>query len=284
MLEHAIGKDIRIETELEDDLPYIEADVTQMQQILMNLSVNARDAMNNSGLLFIGTRHIWMDEAACRNKENISPGNYIELKVSDNGMGVPDEIVPKIFDAFFSTKRAGQGTGLGLSVVKSIVLKHRGYIEVDSKLNHGTSFTIYLPIPEKYVQTSRLETSKDFPKGNESILIVDDEEEILKVAEKIFSDLGYRVRTAVSGMAAIENYRNDPADLIILDIQMPGIDGRETLSRLRQINPAVKALYVTGYAKPEVLSAIEQAKEAEVIQKPFSIQEMAKAVREALKT
>ena len=284
MLEHVIGKDIRIETELETDLPYIEADVTQMQQILMNLSVNARDAMTSSGLLFIGTRHVWLDENACRNKENITPGNYIELKVSDTGIGVPDEIIPKIFDAFFSTKRAGQGTGLGLSVVKSIVLKHRGHIEVVSKPGHGTTFTIYLPIPEQFAQASRLDTSRDLPKGNESILIVDDEEEILKVAVKIFTDLGYRVKTAVNGIAAIENYQSEPSDLVILDIQMPGIDGRETLKRLRQFNPDVKALYTTGYAKPEILSAIEQAKEADVIQKPFSIQELAKAVRKALAT
>lgn len=282
MLEHVIGKNIRIETDLEADLPYIEADMTQMQQILMNLSVNARDAMSGSGVLFIGTRHVWLDEKACRNKENIAPGNYIELKVSDTGAGVPEEIIPRIFEAFFSTKRAGQGTGLGLSVVKSIVLKHRGHIEVDSLINQGTAFTIYLPIPEGYAQASRLEASKDLPKGHESILIVDDEEEILKVAEKIFSDLGYRVRTASNGMNAVEIYRSEQADLVLLDIQMPGIDGRETLKRLRQINPVVKALYITGYAKPEVLSAIEQTKEAVVIQKPFSIQEMAKAVREAL--
>ena len=284
MLEHVIGKDIHIQTELEDELPYLEADLTQLQQVLMNLSVNARDAMNGSGTLHISTRQIWLDEIACRDKENLSYGNYIELKVSDTGTGIPNEIVTKVFDAFFSTKRAGQGTGLGLSVVKSIILKHRGHIEVDSRLNHGTTFTIYLPMPERYASARTLKEPTESPRGNESLLIVDDEEEILKVGEKIFNDLGYQVSTAVNGIQAIEIYRQNKIDLVLLDIQMPGIDGRETLRRLREIDPTAKALYITGYARPDLLREIEQNKEAEIIQKPFSIREMAKAIRKTLQS
>ncbi len=284
MLEHVIGKDIKIQTELEAELPYIEADVTQMQQILMNLSVNARDAIVGSGTLLITTRHVWLDERACRDKENLQTGHYVELKVSDTGSGIPEDILPKIFDAFFSTKHAGQGTGLGLAVVKSIVLKHRGAIEVHSTPGKGSTFTVFLPVMDRYAETSLAELSKDSPKGTERLLIVDDEVEILHVTDKIFSDLGYRVKTAESGTQAVEMYKESGFDLVLLDIQMPGIDGRETFRRLREIDPKVKVLYTTGYAKPEVISAIEQHREAAIVQKPFSIQELAKAIREALKS
>jgi CheY-like chemotaxis protein len=283
MLEHVIGKDIKIQTELEEELPFIEADLTQMQQVLMNLSVNARDAISGNGTLLIATRHVWLDERAVKNKENINTGNYVELKVSDTGSGIPEEVLPNIFDAFYSTKHAGHGTGLGLSVVKSIVLKHRGVIEVHSAPGKGAAFTIYLPILERYAEASVAEMSKESPRGNESLLIVDDEIEILHVTEKIFSDLGYRVQTAENGSKAVELYQQHRFDLVLLDIQMPGIGGRETLRLLREIDPTAKALYATGYAKPEVINAIEQANEAPIIQKPFSIQELAKAIRDALK-
>lgn len=283
MLEHVLGKNVRIRIQLENELPYVEADVTQMQQVLMNLSVNARDAMSGAGELLFTTRQVWLDGRSAGNLDQIVPGNYIELKVTDTGSGIPEELIPKVFDAFFSTKHAGQGTGLGLAVVKSIILKHRGYIDVVSKLNHGTTFTIYLPVSETYADTGHIMKTAESPRGSESILIVDDEEEILKVGKKIFGDLGYRIRTADNGLSAIDMYRKEKPDLVLLDIQMPGIDGRETLRRLREIDPAVNALYITGYARPELLNAIEESKEAEIIQKPFSIQEMAGAIRKALK-
>ncbi|KAB2878224.1 PAS domain S-box protein [bacterium] len=283
MLEHVIGKNITVEILLENGLPMIEADMTQLQQVLINLSVNARDAMSGNGTLLISTRKIRLEGKTISGLENVVPGNYIELKVADTGSGIPEEIVSKVFDAFFSTKGAGQGTGLGLAVVKSIVLKHKGYIDVVSEIANGTTFTIYLPISDSDRPERTVLVSEELPpRGNASILIVDDEEEILKVSKKIFSDLGYYVRTAQSGIKAIEMYRKNRADIVLLDIQMRGIDGRETLRRLREIDPNAKALYITGYARPEILSAIEQGNEAVIIQKPFSIQAMAEAIRKAL--
>jgi PAS domain S-box-containing protein len=282
MLEHFIGKNISIELHLDESLSAIDADMTQMQQVLMNLCVNARDAMRHGGVLSISTRKVTLDAAACKLRENLSPGNYLACRVSDTGTGIPADIVPKIFEAFFSTKETGQGTGLGLAVVKSIVLNHRGSIEVQSELNKGTTFTIHLPIGETSPSQKTADRIEESPKGIERILVVDDETEILNVCVKILSELGYKVLTASGGREALKVYREHAVDLVLIDIQMPGMDGRETLKQLRLINPAVKALYATGYANPEILKSIDQTREAGIIEKPFSINGLAKAIKQTL--
>ncbi len=281
MLDHFIGKNIKIELHLET-LPLIEADMTQLQQVLMNLCVNARDAMPKGGVLRIATRIVHLNEAACRFKENLSPGYHVEWRVSDTGCGMAQELISKIFEAFFSTKEVGQGTGLGLAVVKSIVLNHHGSIEVESLPDHGATFIIFLPIPQTQLEPILTDTMEDAPKGAGSILIVDDEEEILRVCTQLLSGLGYRVFSAGNGPDALTAYRAHPTDLVLIDIQMPGMDGRETLKQLRLINPMVKAMYLTGYASPEILKSIDRTREAEVIEKPFSTDELAKAIRKKL--
>lgn len=278
ILGRVLGKNIDIALRLDPSVGNIEADGTQMQQILMNLAVNARDAMPHGGRLTIATEKQMMDGV----NGNLKKGPAVRLTVTDTGTGISQENISKIFEVFFSTKPPGVGTGLGLAVVKSIVSSHGGTIDVTSELGRGTTFVIHLPI----IPAGEVVTTDQVPsihKGNhELILVVDDEEHLLVMYQNMLHALGYRCLAAGSGQAALGILEKNHVDLAIIDLQMPGMDGRSTAHLLRQIRPDIRFLYVTGYVPPEVLEAIESQKEARILSKPLTMEQIAGAIKEAL--
>ena len=283
MMRHVLGPNITIDLRLDPKPCMTEADATQLQQVLINLLVNARDAIGIRGIIRISVEPVEMTPEMGKSHGDLRPGSYIRMKVSDNGSGIAPEVLPFIFEAFYSTKKIGQGTGLGLAVVKSIVMKHNGHIEVVSENAHGSTFTLYLPVPQGYAWNQEPSVSSEYEHGHESILVVDDETDIRVMLERLLGDLGYRVTTASNGDEAIELFRKGPTDVVLLDIQMPGRDGRAVFHELQKISPNLRGVYMSGYAKPEIIQAIEESSEAIFMEKPFTIQDLSRVIREALR-
>jgi CheY-like chemotaxis protein len=255
-----------------------------MHQVLMNLCINARDAMPNGGTLTLATENISLDAAAAALHPGAKPGNYLCIRVADTGTGISPEQMEKIFQPFFTTKAPGKGTGLGLSTCQSIVKGHGGFIAVTSKENVGTEFKVFLPAanvvsPE---QTGISKTSLPAGKG-ERILVVDDEEGILAITRAALENYGYQVLTVTSGHAAIARFAENPAaiNLVLTDLDMPFMDGSATAAALRKIAPDVKIIIASGSEK-EIGDARRLAKAHAFIEKPFSIEDLLKTVHEVL--
>ncbi len=283
ILQHSLGKDIEIETELSDSPSYIYADEIQIQQVILNLSINARDAMPNGGILKFTLRNVFLDEDFTKKRPPLLPNYYVELIVEDTGTGIPDDIISKIFDPFFTTKESSKGTGLGLSVVYGIVSSHNGYIEVFSEVNKGTNFHIYLPLTQYQIDTIKANNENLIYKGNESILVVDDEELIAESLSSILSSLGYKVITTSDGLEAIELYKSNKIDLVILDIIMPKIDGLQVFQKLYEYDNNVKVLFMTGLADENKISTTNFVNQDNLIRKPFLINELSIKIRNILK-
>jgi len=275
-------KDIAIHMDLNRDLYPLEADPGQMEQVLMNLLVNAADAMSEGGNLFLKTANVTHREIQGDLYEP-GPGNYVLLSVMDTGIGMDQKTMERIFDPFFTTKELGRGTGLGLASVYGIIKGHKGYINVRSEVGKGATFFIYLPASEGEVE-ERTEKSEDILKGSETVLLVDDEKQILEVGEKILKTLGYRVLVADNGEKGVELYKTnrDQIDLVILDLIMPYKGGGETFDALKGIHPEVKVLLSSGYAmNGQTMEIMNKGCEG-FIQKPFSINELSQKIREIL--
>jgi two-component system cell cycle sensor histidine kinase/response regulator CckA len=275
-------KQIAIHQEVADDLFAIEADPGQIEQVLLNLFVNASDAMPGSGDLFLKTMnatHRDMTGKLYKPKR----GDYVVLTVTDTGMGMDKETMGRIFDPFFTTKEMGRGTGLGLASAYGIIKAHGGYIDVESVKEQGTTFTIYLPASEKEVQKT-IEAADKTIKGTGTALLVDDEEVILEVSRDLLVTVGYRVLTAGDGKEAIEVYRKrqDQIDIIILDMVMPNMGGGEAYDRIKEINPDVKVLLSSGYSIDGEATEILERGCNGFIQKPFRMNELAEKIGEIL--
>ena len=275
-------KEITIKTTLESNLLPVEVDANQIEQVLLNLLVNAGQAMPKGGLITIATSPVMLEERDAR-FHDISPGKYIKLTISDTGEGMDNNTMLKIFDPFFTTKAIGYGTGLGLAMVYGIVRNHSGAIYVKSELNQGTVFTILLPTTDKSISLES-EVPHTVEKGSETILLVDDEPMILEVGEAILAALGYTVLTAASGQDAIEMYSSSPngIELFIIDMIMPHMSGSELFDRLRRINPTVKVLLSSGYSINGQAREILNRGCDGFIQKPFSISQLSVKIREIL--
>jgi len=275
-------KNIVIHLDLYRELHPLEADSGQMEQVLMNLLVNAADAMPDGGSLFLKTTNV-TDLDIQADLYEPTPGNYVLLSVMDTGTGMDQKTMERIFDPFFTTKGLGRGTGLGLASTYGIIKGHNGYINVDSEVGKGTTFFIYLPASEGEVE-EQTETNEDILKGNETVLLVDDERQILEVGKKILETLGYRVLVADSGEKGIELYKTnrDQIDLVILDLIMPYKGGGETFDVLREIDPEVKVLLSSGYSMNGQTMEIMKRGCKGFIQKPFSINELSQKIREIL--
>jgi len=284
LLQRTIPKMIDIELILADDLRTINGDPAQIEQVLMNLALNARDAMPEGGRLRIGTKNVTLDEEYCRMHLGVKAGDYVLLTVTDTGHGMNQEILGHLFEPFYTTKGVGRGTGLGLSMVYGIVRNHDGYIFCDSVPGEGTTFEIYLPVIE---QRPGMEKSKKerIPRGGkETILLIDDEESIRALGSQILSQFGYTVLTASDGESGLELYQKGEGkiDLVILDLIMPGMGGRRCLEDLLRMNPKVKVVIASGYS---VDGHTQEALEAGVknsVSKPYAIRQMLKVVREVL--
>ncbi len=281
LLQRTIEKMISIEMDLAGNLWPISADPVHIEQILLNLAVNAKHAMPQGGRLMIETKNIKLDEEYCRTHLKTKPGRYVLLTVSDTGHGMDKEVLERIFEPFFTTKETGEGTGLGLAMVFGLVKSHNGHISCYSEPGIGTTFKIYFPAIDAESEWS-VETTQEMPAfGTETLLVVDDEESIRELMKEILSEVGYRVLTAASGREAIDTYSKvkEAISLVILDLIMPGMDGKACLEELLRINPDVKILLASGYsANGPARQAIASGAKG-LITKPYDIRQLLRMVR-----
>jgi CheY-like chemotaxis protein len=251
----------------------------------MNLVINSRDALGDSGSITIATRNIIVSEDTFTGGLNIPAGNYIELSVADTGCGMEQEVIQHIFEPFFTTKGVGKGTGLGLAVVHGIVKSHEGFIYCESEPDKGTTFRILFAASTSGKPMQKVDEQKPQSSyGRETILFVDDEKSILEIAEEILSMHGYNVKTAQSGEEALEIYNagKDNIELIILDLSMPGMGGKKCLSDLVAINPRVKVLMTSGYSSSQQVKDLTSAGASGFINKPYHPDDLLFTIREII--
>jgi two-component system cell cycle sensor histidine kinase/response regulator CckA len=285
MLRRIIGENIEMVILPVEDLGKVRADAGQLEQVIMNLVVNARDAMPNGGKLTIQAANTELDESFARSHLDVKPGHYVMVSVSDTGMGMTPEVKERIFEPFFTTKETGKGTGLGLSTAYGIVKQSKGHIWVDSEQEKGTAFKIYLPRVDEPPEKIREEVSqKEFPRGNETILIVEDEEEVRKLAGKILQGQGYKILETFNGedaLAACANCKS-PIHLMLADVVMPGMTGSELANLLKPLYPELKILFMSGYNDDAIVLRGVLENGLNYIQKPFTMEGLARKVREML--
>jgi two-component system cell cycle sensor histidine kinase/response regulator CckA len=287
MLRPLLGEDIQLITDLSVGLGGVEADYGQMEQIVMNLALNARDAMRGGGRLIIETLDVDLPEGyAYRHVGlDIPAGGYVMLIVTDTGHGMTPEVKAKLFEPFFTTKPRTQNTGLGLATVYGIVAQSGGYIWVDSETGIGTAFKICFPRvePEDELPVPESEAPQAAG-GTESILVVEDEEIVRTMAIRVLKSRGYVVHAASNGREALDLVRrlDQPVDLVLTDMVMPDMGGIQLVERLRELNPGLRAAYMSGYAEGDKLEASPEQERRFFLQKPFSIDSLTHKVREAL--
>ncbi len=283
ILSGTLDKSIAIETNLNESLPTVEIDVGQIQQVLMNLCVNARDAMPGGGRLTIQSSVARLSESDARNQPEAKPGWFAVLAVSDTGVGMEDGVKGRIFEPFFTTKEKGKGTGLGLSMVYGVVKNHGGFINVYSEPGEGSTFKIYLPLSGK-PEVLESDADTEMAGGHETILVIDDEEAIRQVAADILESYGYRVRMACDGAEGVAVYGSEGAgiDMVLLDMVMPRQGGRETFLQLKRIDPKVRVLFSTGYSQNEKVNEIMALGVQGFIQKPYQVKDLLAKVRAVL--
>ncbi len=284
LLRPLIGENVELVTLLSPMAAHTRADAGQLEQVLMNLVVNAKDAMSGGGKLTIQTRNILMDESHRRGQQFIRPGNYVTLSVSDTGMGMDKETQSRIFEPFFTTKEKGKGTGLGLSTVYGIVKQSGGYVMVQSEQGSGTTFHIYLPEVEGAAEKHASPAPAAPLGGTETILLVEDEESVRQLVRDTLTARGYKVLEADDGEGGLEESARYQGriDLVISDVVMPGISGRELVRQLSGTRPEMKVLYLSGYTEDAILSDGSIESGTAFLQKPFSLQSLSRKVREVL--
>jgi len=284
MLTRTIPRMISIKLDLADDLHTINADPAHLQQVVINLAVNARDAMPDGGTLLIETRNAQLDAEYCKSHLGTNPGRYVLLAVSDNGFGMEKETAEQIFEPFFTTKRPGEGTGLGLSIVYGIVKNHAGNIICYTEPGEGTTFKVYLPTMESEVDTTESADVDTLPRGLETILLVDDEEAVRNSGESILTFFGYSVLTAANGREGLEVYRRKRHEisLVILDLIMPEMSGGDCLLEILRIDPDAKVIIASGYtANGQINQALQEMAKA-FLRKPYEAHDVLQLVREVL--
>jgi PAS domain S-box-containing protein len=284
MLCRLISEDINLVTVLQPHLGHVKADPTQIEQIIMNLAVNARDAMPQGGTLTIETSDVDLDENYARQHAVVTKGSYVKLEVSDTGVGIDKEIQAHIFEPFFTTKGIAQGTGLGLSTVYGIVKQSGGYIWVYSEPGHGTTFKIYLPRIEEALQQPKEEKPAFVPRGTETILVVEDATPLLELTSEFLEGCGYTVLPAGGAAEAmrIVEKQKELIPLLITDIVMPEMSGRALAEKLTAIQPSLRVLYMSGYTDDTILRYGAMDSGQGFLQKPFTKKELAIKVRELL--
>ncbi|MGQ9655682.1 MAG: PAS domain S-box protein, partial [Thermodesulfobacteriota bacterium] len=285
MLGRILGEDIELELRLQEGIGRVKADPGQVAQVVLNLAVNARDAMLRGGKLTIETANADLDEAYARRHLSVEPGPYVMLSVSDTGVGMAPEAKERVFEPFFTTKGPGEGTGLGLATVYGIVKQSRGHIWVYSELGRGTTFKIYLPRVEGPLDVGQeLRPRGEIPSGSETVLVVEDDDLVRGLAVRILEGRGYKVLDAAGAEEALRvcETSGEPVDLVLTDVVMPRMSGKELVEMLQKGRPGLKALYMSGYTDNAVLRHGILEEGIEFIQKPFSVDGLARKVREVL--
>jgi PAS domain S-box-containing protein len=282
LLRRTLGEQIEIEAIFADDLWITNIDRSQLEAALVNLCVNARDAMPNGGRLLIETRNMELDEAYTSANPGATPGEYVMLAVSDTGSGMPPEILERVFEPFFTTKEVGKGTGLGLSMVYGFIKQSNGHIKIYSELGRGTTIRLYLPRSDSPADNER-RVAVDVPRGHERVLLVEDDPQVRGAVLTQLRSLGYNVTEVESGQGAIDTLKADAAfDLMLTDVVMPGIGGPELAAEIVLIWPALKVLFMSGYSENAAIMHGRVAPGARVLSKPFRKIDLAKRVREVL--
>jgi PAS domain S-box-containing protein len=280
MLRRLVGENIRIRTIAVPDLAAVKADPSQMQQVVMNLVVNARDAMPAGGQLTIETANVTLGSSYTRLHPDVAPGHYVMLAVSDTGNGMPPEIQARLFEPFFTTKAPGQGTGLGLATCHGIVNQSGGHIAVYSEVGHGTTFKVYLPSVETQPQDISTEPPMFKHRGaGEHILFVEDDESVREYGRTVLGALGYQVVAAVNGIDALRLFKEQPSfDLLITDVIMPTMGGRQLIEQIRQTAPTLRVLFTSGYTFDALGETDELGSANAFLAKPYSPEELGEKV------
>jgi two-component system cell cycle sensor histidine kinase/response regulator CckA len=288
LLDRLLGETVTLEVSHGRDLWPIKADLNQLEQVIVNLAVNARDAMPDGGKLSVRTANVSTAESLRYKEQGFKAGEYVLVEVTDTGTGMPPEVLEKIFEPFFTTKGVGQGTGLGLSTVYGIVKQTGGYIYVDSKPGAGTTFRIllprHIPEPDEKAEETRAAPGATDLTGNARILLVEDEEAVRAFAGRALTARGYTVYQAASGPEALELMQGikDGVDLVISDVVMPGMDGPTLMRELRRRQPDVKIIFVSGYAEDAFERHLPADETFQFLPKPFSLRELATTVKQTL--
>ena len=287
LLDKVIGKDIEIRPVLDEDLWPVRADPTQVEQVLLNLCINSRDAMPKGGRITIETRNSGLSEEDCRHLPGFLPGRFAELDVTDTGIGMDAATRERIFEPFFTTKGTGKGTGLGLATVYGIVRQHNGFIHVESEPGRGSTFRIFLPVDEgPSAAETRSSAADDEPVrgGTETLLLADDHEGVCEMAQSVLKAKGYNVLIAHDGDEAVELFRanRDRIALVVLDVIMPRRSGPEVFTAIKALAPGVKVVFATGYSNETAVLADLAARGTLVLRKPYSPTLLCRRVREVL--
>jgi two-component system cell cycle sensor histidine kinase/response regulator CckA len=290
LLKRLLGERVELDLRHGRDLWFVKADVNQFEQVIVNLAVNARDAMPDGGRLTIRTANVSAPEANALGLQGLPAAEFVAIEVSDTGTGIPPDVMDKIFEPFFTTKEIGKGTGLGLSTVFGIVKQSNGFIYVDSAVGEGTTFRVFLPrhVPTpEYVEEARPEVAKkpaaDLT-GQGTILLVEDEDPVRAVNARALAARGYTVLEAASGVEAMQiiEARDTPVDLVVSDVVMPEMDGPTLLRELRKRHPDLKVIFVSGYAEDAFRKNLPEGEEFNFLAKPFSLKQLVETVKQAI--
>ena len=285
ILKHTIDKRIKIIKKLNADSPFIQGDRHHLQSALLNICLNARDAMPQGGTLILESQNVYIDEAYCKNQAfAISAGNYVQISITDTGTGMDKETQSHLFEPFFTTKEVGKGTGLGLASVYGCVKQHNGFIKVYSEKDHGTTFKMFLPKSE-ITKTKHSESESALIKGSGNILVVEDEEIMCNVLKEYLEDLGYKAECCSNGMEALKTYKKDPSkfDLVILDMIMPEMSGKDCFFEMIKINPQIKIIICSGFIMNEEIELLLNNGAKAYMGKPFRQSDVSMHVAKVLK-
>lgn len=288
MLQRLIGEDVELVILPSENLGAVKVDPTQIEQVVVNLAVNARDAMPEGGTLIVETSNIEFGEEELKNHPDMAAGPYVMFAVSDTGHGMSEEVKAHLFEPFYTTKEKGKGTGLGLSTCYGIIAQNKGYIWVYSEIGSGTTFKIYLPsldvIPQGTERPSGTK-SNELPRGSETVLLVEDEEQVRELAARVLRQQGYTVLQASNGVEALSiasRHADGEIDLLLTDVVMPLIGGRELSIKLRDIHPNVRVIYTSGYTDEAVIRHGMLKPGTDFVQKPYSLAGLTQKIRSVL--
>ena len=285
LLRRTLGENVALETVLDAQVWPALTDTNQFESALLNLVINARDAMPDGGKLTVETANIHLDELYTRAYDGLSPGDYVVLSVSDTGQGMTPEVVARAFEPFFTTKPIGQGTGLGLSMIYGFVKQSGGHVRIYSEVGRGTSVRLYLPRHEVQTEAAAAQAPGERPRGaGETVLVVEDDVAVRMVVLDVLEDLGYRALEAGDAQEALPHLEGEGRiDLLVTDVGLPGMNGRQLAELARQRRPGLKVLFVTGYAEGAAVRSGFLAEGMEMLSKPFPIDALAERLRSMLR-
>ena len=284
LLETVIGRHIELKTTLAQDLSLVRADPTHIEQVLMNLCINSRDAMPNGGSLIIETSNISFDAEYCSHHPFAHPGRYVMLSVTDTGTGMDAVTLDRIFEPFFTTKELGKGTGLGLATVYGIAHQHGGFIRAHSELGVGSTLRVYLPVAPPAAKSAEATENPPLLGGVETVLVAEDHIDLRELAFETLTNLGYKVVVAADGEQAVKEFAKCPEkfDLVVLDVVLPKLSGPQSYARICEIKPDVPVIFATGYTADVAALQKAQQQGLPMLQKPYSPRNLARKIRETL--